>query len=317
MMATEGYRPVDVTANPRVSIGLPVYNGGKFLVEALTSLLGQSFADLEVIVSDNGSTDDTPHICRLFAARDRRVRFFRSESNLGASANFNHVVAQARGEYFKWAAHDDLCAGGYLKACVEELDRQPDVVLCHTVTAAIDEKRKRKGVYPHDKEGFDGETPAQRFEALLNRRHFCLTIFGVMRKAALQRTPLLQAYVGSDRNLLAELGLMGRIRVLPGELFFRRDHPGSSVSRFKNEEKSWVGWLDPARAGEPVFPTTRSVEEHERALVRADLAPDERERCRAVLQAWIAEGKDYRGRRVRDRLEEERREREALAAGRG
>jgi glycosyltransferase involved in cell wall biosynthesis len=312
-MSSDEFQPVDISAPPRVSIGLPVHNGEAFLAEAMTSLLNQSWADLELIVSDNGSTDGTPQICRLFAARDRRVRVFRSERNLGAAANFNHVVARARGEYFRWAAHDDLCAPGYLKACVEVLDRRPDVVLCHTATLRIDEKRANRGVYPHDRGGFDGDSPAARFEALINRPHFCLAIFGLVRRQALLRTPLLQPHVNSDRNLLAEQGLMGRIHVLPQALFYRRDHPGTSVARFRDDEEGWVSWFDPERAGERVTPTITYIEQLRRSLQRVDLPAAERGRCEAVLAAWVEQGKDYLGRRVRDRLAEEQRKRDALA----
>lgn len=312
-MITDAYRLIDVTATPRLSVGLPVFNGERFLARALNSLLGQSFADFELIISDNASTDGTPQICRYFAARDRRVRYYRSGENLGASANFNHVVTRARGEYFKWAAHDDLCAPDYLKSCVGVLDRQPDVILCHTTSCAIDEQGKRRGILTRDNGGFDSETPAERFDVLLNRPHFCLAVFGVMRTKELLRTPLLAPYVGSDRNLLAELGLMGKIYVVPEVLFFRRDHADTSVARFTGNEKGWLAWLDPTGKEEPAFPTTRCIEEHFRALERVALLPEEQERCLAVLQRWVEQGRDYQGRVVSTQLEKERREREITA----
>jgi glycosyltransferase involved in cell wall biosynthesis len=309
----DAYRPIDVSATPRLSIGLPVFNGERFLAQALNSLLGQSFADFELILSDNASTDGTPQICRYFAARDRRVRFYRSEENLGASANFNHVATMARGEYFKWAAHDDLCAPNYLKACIDVLDRHPDAIVCHTISCAIDEQAKRRGILTRDNGGFDSETPVERFEILLYRPHFCLAVFGVMRTKELLRTPLLAPYVGSDRNLLAELGLMGKIHIVPEVLFFRRDHADTSVARFTGNEKGWLAWLDPTIKEEPAFPTTRCIEEHSRALERVALLPEERERCRAVLQKWVEQGCDYQGRLVSAQLEKERSEREIMA----
>src|SRR3954466_4130607 len=94
---------------PRVSIGLPVFNGEKYLPEALDSLVSQDFEDLEIILSDNGSTDSTQNICREFAAKDPRIRYHRNQTNIGASKNYNRVLELARGEYFKWASHDDIC----------------------------------------------------------------------------------------------------------------------------------------------------------------------------------------------------------------
>jgi glycosyltransferase involved in cell wall biosynthesis len=114
---------------PTVSIGLPVYNGARYVREAIDSILSQEGVDLELIIGDNGSTDATPRICREVAAGDRRVRYLRSEENRGASWNYNRLVEEARrAEYFKWAPHDDVIGPGYLKGCVDVLDR--DRVSC-------------------------------------------------------------------------------------------------------------------------------------------------------------------------------------------
>jgi len=94
--------------NPKISIGMPVYNGAKYIREALDSLLGQTFTDFELIISDNASTDNTEAICREYAAKDERIRYIRQPHNLGASANFKFVLDEAQGEYFMWAAADDV-----------------------------------------------------------------------------------------------------------------------------------------------------------------------------------------------------------------
>ena len=95
------------TVSPLVSIGLPVYNGDRYLAEALDSILAQSFADFELIISDNASTDGTQDICETYARRDERIVYSRLPENLGAAPNYNRLVEMARGELFKWAAHDD------------------------------------------------------------------------------------------------------------------------------------------------------------------------------------------------------------------
>ena len=116
---------------PRVSIGLPVYNGENYLTSAIETLLAQTFTDFELIISDNCSTDRTQDICRSFCDRDARIRYVRQAKNLGAVRNFNLVFHYARGEYFKWAAHDDVCAPAFLQRCVERLDANPSVVWCY------------------------------------------------------------------------------------------------------------------------------------------------------------------------------------------
>src|SRR5690242_6344650 len=102
------------TTSPKVSIGLPVYNGERFLAEAIDSVLAQTFTDFELIISDNASTDRTPEICKAYAEKDSRIRYYRNEENQGASWNFNRVFELSRGMCFQWLAHDDYIAPGFL-----------------------------------------------------------------------------------------------------------------------------------------------------------------------------------------------------------
>ena len=123
---------------PRLTVGLPVYNGAALLAESIEALLGQTYEDFELIISDNASTDGTAEICRFYEKQDSRVRYFRQPRNLGSAANHNFVADQARGELFKWASHDDLYARELLTRCVDALDEHPEVVLAHSWTAMID-----------------------------------------------------------------------------------------------------------------------------------------------------------------------------------
>ena len=127
-----------MNAVPRLSIGLPVYNGENYLAESLDALLGQTYEDFELIISDNASTDGTADICRRYEKQDSRIRYVRQPRNIGCAPNHNFVVGQARGELFKWASHDDLYARDLLKRCVDALDEYPHVVLAHSWTAMID-----------------------------------------------------------------------------------------------------------------------------------------------------------------------------------
>lgn len=114
---------------PKVSIGMPVYNGEKFIRKALDSLLAQTFIDFELIISDNASTDGTPDICAEYANRDKRIRYIRQKQNYGAIWNWNYVLRQATGEYFMWAAHDDTRSPDCLSKYVEVLNNNYDVGL--------------------------------------------------------------------------------------------------------------------------------------------------------------------------------------------
>src|SRR5574341_1733201 len=124
---------------PTVSIGLPVYNGERFLVEAINSLLAQTYTDFELIISDNASTDRTDEICMSFQASDARIRYYRQKTNIGGGNNANFTFKVAKGKYFCWAAHDDVYAPRFLEECVAVLDGAPEVVLSHTIVAEIDE----------------------------------------------------------------------------------------------------------------------------------------------------------------------------------
>ena len=117
-------------ARPRLSIGLPVFNGERYLAAAIGSVLDSSFSDWELIISDNASTDGTQALAQSFAQQDARIRYLRNATNIGALPNFNQVVHASRGEYFKWLAYDDLCGPDLLSRCVEVLDRDSTIVLC-------------------------------------------------------------------------------------------------------------------------------------------------------------------------------------------
>ena len=106
---------------PLVSIGLPVWNGEKYLACAITSILEQSFEDFELLIADNASTDRTAEIAREFCAKDPRVRYVRHASNIGAAGNFNYVFHETTGRYFKWAAYDDMLAPDFQNLAVAEI----------------------------------------------------------------------------------------------------------------------------------------------------------------------------------------------------
>ena len=254
------------------------------LAAALGSLLDQDFRDFELIIADNASTDRTAEICRVFAAGDDRVRYLRQPENLGAAANYNRTLEEARGEYFKWAAHDDVCRQGFLRACVDVLDRRPDVVLCHTLSDGIDEHGRVKGQYAQER-AFDQETPAERFWTAISTPHICTAVFGVMRRDVLLGTVRHGDWVGADRNLLAQLSLSGKVVLVAERLFERREHAEASIHRFEDEDERRA-WFDPRASGRRVRHTWRRWLEYARAVRGARLARGERLACYLCLLRW-------------------------------
>jgi glycosyltransferase involved in cell wall biosynthesis len=270
---------------PRVSIGLPVFNGENYLEEALDSILAQTYSDFELIISDNASTDRTEEICRAYTARDKRIRYFRNGTNLGAAKNFNRVFELSSGEYFKWATHDDLCAPEYLERCVEILDREPDIVLCYPKTSIIDEHGEFVENY------FDGfnlrsPKPHERFRDFFHAPGLCNPIVGLIRASALRRTALIGNYPSSDRVLLGELALRGRFYEVPERLFFRRKHPQTSV-RANPDWDERIAWFDPARRGQIQLPRWRWFFEYLLSIKRVRLCGYEKLRCYVEMGKWV------------------------------
>jgi glycosyltransferase involved in cell wall biosynthesis len=270
-----------------VSIGMPVFNGERYLPQAIDAVLAQTYADLELVISDNASTDATSEICLEHAARDRRVRYHRNAQNVGAARNFNEVFRLATGRYFKWAAHDDLIEPDYLARTVAVLESDPSVVLCHSWARIVGPGGAQIGTYELDLPGAASPRPQDRFGALVRTDQWCLEIFGVIRARELARTPRIGRYVSSDTTLRAELGLLGRYHIVPAHLFVSRDHPERSVRALRGHHQRRA-WFDPALRGRRCFPHWRILREYGRAVRRVPLGRRQRIACYAHLASWIA-----------------------------
>ena len=278
---------------PRLSIGLPVYNGEEYLAQSLDALLGQTYTDFELVVSSNASTDATDDICRDYAARDPRIRFHRQVSNVGAVPNHNFVLDRARGELFKWASGDDLYARDLLERCIALLDSDPTAVLAHAWTAAIDADNTLIQALPYPL-----ATDAQRAPERLRSALFggdalpgaiCADDFyGVFRTDVLRSVKPLDSYFHSDRTYMAELALHGRFLQVPEWLYFRRHHPGRTTTP---EVRAVCRNLDPRRADRWRHPTVRLVGEYVwdyfAMIGRAPLTESERRQCYGLVMRWL------------------------------
>jgi glycosyltransferase involved in cell wall biosynthesis len=232
---------------PRVSIGLPVYNGENFLKAAIDSILGQTFCDFELIICDNGSDDKTPSICKRFSETDKRVRYYRSEVNRGAAWNYNRTFELARGEFFKWQAHDDLCLPDFVARCLEVFDLAPSsVVLVYPKTEVID--ANGNVLVQHVAETIDArdQRPHRRLATVLKNLNMACAVFGLIRSSALRQTRLIGPFIASDYVLLAELAMLGEVREVPQTLFFRRLHPRISTYASRSPTEL-LQWFDPSQ----------------------------------------------------------------------
>ena len=275
---------------PRVTIGLPVYNGERYLAEALDSLLAQTFRDFELIISDNASTDRTPEICQEYAARDPRIRYERLEANIGGFRNHNRVVKFARGEYFTWAAHDDRREPEHLARCVERLDADPEIVLCFTDQRRIDEEG---AALPP--QAFLARTSSpdafERWRDMVLGNCVYDPNYGVFRTEVLLQTRLLAQHADSDRTLLAEMALHGRFHRVAEPLFVRRIHPGGSWRQFDSVQEFTV-WFAPERAGTTSFPNLSILRSFVAALNRAPVSWGTRLACYRPMVQWALDCRD-------------------------
>jgi glycosyltransferase involved in cell wall biosynthesis len=208
--------------HPRVSVGVPVYNGADTLSEALDSLLGQDYPNLEVIVSDNASTDGTEALCQSYAARDPRVVYHRAAWNRGAVWNFNRVVGLASGPYFMWAAADDTRAPSCVRSCVDRLEADPGAVLCYPRISVV----TPSGTLDDVMAGIDLTRPAaaERLAAMLRAEwwKWGLAFYGLIRTEALRATGLCENRYGFDFDVVLKLCLQGRCARAGDTVFYYR-----------------------------------------------------------------------------------------------
>ncbi|WP_306320216.1 MULTISPECIES: glycosyltransferase family 2 protein [unclassified Streptomyces] len=291
-----------MTDRPRLSIGLPVYNGEEYLAESLDALLGQTYEDFELVITDNASTDGTQDICHTYAAKDSRIRYIRLPQNIGAAPNHNYVFTQCDGELFKWASHDDLYARDLLARCVDALDERPDVVLAHADQAVIDEQGKVKVPYTYTLNTASPSAP-ERFRSMLFEPGGD-DFYGVIRADVLRKVKPHDSYHHADRTFVAEIGLHGPFHQVPELLYFRRDHP-TRAERANPSKRARCVNLDPRRAGR-LHPTPRLLAEYVAGFVsairRAPLSSAERRACYGHLATWAtSRARPGAGERVEDR----------------
>ena len=289
---------------PRVSIGMPVYNGENYLAEALDSLLAQTFADFELVISDNASSDATEAICREYASRDARIRVERQTENIGAVPNFNRVFELSCGDYFKWAAHDDVCQPTFLQSCVDILDEHPEVAWSHTRSDMIDaDGRSWVSQLPEDaaelerssdgslwwkgppREHHDAARPHLRYAGVLLGTNWCVDSYGLIRASALRKTRLLAPLYGAEKVLMGELSLLGAYMEAPGVLFAQRVHAAASSGLGTATAQHRVV----ARGGAGPLLSTRLalIKAHLGAVRHATLPTADRIRCNLVVVRYM------------------------------
>jgi glycosyltransferase involved in cell wall biosynthesis len=213
----------DKNTKPTVAIGLPVYNGENYLREAIDSLLAQDYVNFKIVISDNASTDSTGDICREYVARDDRITYHLAEKNLGACWNFNRVLELSEGDYFMWAAHDDLWAPGFISKCVEALERDKEAVLCHSQVQDITADGKPVGK-PYIAYVNEEATTRGRWHRTHTNWQLHTAIYGIMRMSVAKKVRPPLTFISCDLIFVAEISIHGKIIQIPEVLQYNRLH---------------------------------------------------------------------------------------------
>ena len=281
---------------PRVSVGLPVRNGENFIAETLTCFLEQTFTDLEVVISDNASTDRTAEICAEFAARDPRVRYIRQPADIGAAENYNAVFEEARGELFTWTAHDDLRSPEWVARAVAALDASPEspVAIGEAWWMEADGTPRRPFTPEPDLTSPD---PARRLRAAVKTNPVRI-IFGLFRASALHRVPRHEPYNGSDYGITGTIVLLGPVATADGARYFYRSHPEAYTSQLAsrrwNARADMVQWIAPQRVGRLNLPSWRRTSAYVRYSLKAPLPLRQRLRLLGALaRTYLLDHRGY------------------------
>ena len=277
--------PSSEGSDPKVTIGLPVYNGERYLRQSLDSLLAQTFTDFELIISDNASTDGTAAICHEYAERDPRIRYVRQPTNIGAGPNHNLLPQLARAPYFKWASHDDVYDVELLRRCLEVFARHPEATLVHCWDARIDPDGNRLPERPYTLDTAN-PSPAARLRSLLYTDGGD-DFYGVIRTDVLTRIGPHGSYFNADRVFVAGLALYGPFYQVPEVLYFRREHP-NRLTRASTHDRA--AGMDPKRRNRLLHPAARLYVEYVAGYYRmirtAPLSASERWRCKLEVARW-------------------------------
>jgi glycosyltransferase involved in cell wall biosynthesis len=261
-------------------IGLPVYNGQRFLGTAIDSLLSQSFTDFRLVISDNGSTDATPELCASYSKQDGRITYLRSPENRGILWNHRRVMDEIDGstEYFRWAGADDILEPGLLQEMVTLLDARREVEAVVPDVKNIDDEGKMIGSMPRTLH-LPSTDVVERARQFLTAGYQHVFAYGLLRVATLRRMRTRPAYLGWDPIFALELILRGQMLQTTGSALLRRFHPGS-ISRVKTA-KEMRKWVEPNTKNIMSFPHWTWAYERARVLMSSPVST--RDRCRIAV----------------------------------
>ena len=213
----------------RISIGLPVFNGEKFLEKRIKNILEQKFTDFELIISNNGSIDCSDQICRFFAEQDKRIIYFNQNNNQGAIWNFNFVLNKAKSEYFVWAGVDDIWNEDFISETLNFLEHNNEFVGCISNVESYDSDPEIKStnlkifqIFKKIRVGRYGvEDAAGKYEKKIKiylKRNSAQAIYGVYKTDAIRKSFINQSFLGVDLAIILNILKFGDFHVIEKNL---------------------------------------------------------------------------------------------------
>jgi glycosyltransferase domain-containing protein len=211
---------------PKVSIGIPTYNRAEMLKRSVESALHQDYENIEVIVSDNASTDQTKEICRFYYEKfGSRIKYFRQSENLGPTANFSKVLEMASGELFMWLGDDDWLDTSYVRNCLAELRSNPTLSL---VSGCPQYYRNGLPVFEGKRFDLPYESWWLRVAIYYAKVADNGIFYGLMRTEQIKQINMVNT-MGGDWHVIASLSSMGKMKTIP-EIFVHRELGGATIS---------------------------------------------------------------------------------------
>jgi glycosyltransferase involved in cell wall biosynthesis len=228
-----------------VSIGLPVYNGATKVSAAIEGLLAQTYRNIELIISDNCSTDETQKICGEFAVRDKRIKYFRQAENIGAGRNFRFVLEQAQGKYFLWNAGDDTRSPDYVAVNVAFLEAHPDY--CASTSRARDEGGRFNPRWMGDR-ALTQTRAEDRILTYFKGWHRNSIFYSMYRREVLVDNPVLYGpeHLGQDWTMIIQLAKSGKFqRLEQGELVLGTGGISKGIRHLRSVRKQRIEYFFP------------------------------------------------------------------------
>jgi glycosyltransferase involved in cell wall biosynthesis len=213
---------------PLVTVGMPVLNGGHLFQNAIESILNQTYQNIEILISDNGSTDQTEDVCLRYAETDSRIRLVRQKYTTSALSNFQFVYQHARGKYFMWASHDDWWSPSYIESGVDALEHSPAAVaamgIVHYLGKDGYEYLRHEPPY-----GLASVEPTERVREYFKRHITDNLLYALYRRNVFHSAPFTRSTC-PEKGLIVHAILQGAIIDVPRMEYFNR------VSFKTNEE---------------------------------------------------------------------------------